>query len=401
MEVWLPFNGTEVYARVPDERFVETVKRPEGETVNLRQAVKEALERVDDLRPNMGKRVAVAVRPSFEADALKATLTTLVDSLVNRGFSTEDIDVYFSQTLEAAAPPLDVGVGGFGRLLVHRAENQPFIEGPGGVRLNRMFMEADVKVILGVFEASYLSGYVGAPHSVYPGLTDLEAAAGHLDEGCQVKPGRVEEKALKTFRACVKICEELPVDLALNLVAYKGDVYGLFHGEVEETFNQAWAAYKRLFQKPLTGEPAIVLASAGGSPYDDRLAGLVQTASNAASALKKDGSVIAVCECGSWTMDKHGLEYLMEPKHDRGVEKVEDLAARGLAWTLNQLREELDLCLVSVIPNYYVRRGLKVRFSRTLNGALQTTMNRLKSGGIVAVEDGYHVQLKTDSNSQS
>jgi len=401
MEVWMPFNGTEVYARIPDERFMETVKPPEGETVNLNQAVDIALKPVDELGFNKGKRVAVAVRPSLEADALKATLTALLEGLVNRGIPVENIDVYFSQALEAVNPPLNMGVEGFGRLLVHRAESQPFTEAPGGVRLNRMFMEADVKVALGVFEASYLSGYVGAPHAVFPGLTDLEAAANILKEVCQVEPWRVEEKALKTSRDYVKICEEIPVDLALNVIACKGNVYGIFHGKVGEAFSQAWTAYKRLFQKPLTGEPAIVLASAGGSPYDDRLTGLVQTVSNVGSALKEGGSVIAVCECGSWTMDKYSLEYLIEQKPNRSVGRIEDLTARGLALTVDRLRERMDLCLVSVIPNYYVRRGLKVRFSRTLNGALQTTMNRLKIGGIAAVEDGYHVQLKTATHMDS
>lgn len=391
----MPFNGTEVYARVPDERFMEVVKPPRGEPISLSQAVEEAFQHVSGL--NRGKRVAVAVRPSLEAEALKAALTTLVGGFLKRGFHPENVDVFISQALEAVSHRLDVQPEGFAKTVVHRAESQPFAEGPGGLKLNRLFMEADVKVALGVFEASYLYGYVGAPHSVYPGLTDLEAAAAYLDEACQVEPSHVEEKALKTSQSSVKVCEEIPVDLALNLIAYKGGVYGLFHGEVEEAFNQAWTAYKRLFQKPLTERPSIVLASAGGSPYDDRLAGLVQTVSNTASALKDGGSVVAVCECGSWTMDKPSLEQLVEPSLNRRLEKVEDLEARGLAWALTQLRSQVDVCLVSVIPNYYVRRGLKVRFSRTLNGALQTTMNRSKTGGILTVEDGYHTQLKTDS----
>jgi len=281
-----------------------------------------------------------------------------------------------------------------GRVIEHRPEKQPLTEGPSGIKFNTAFMESEVKIALSVFEPSYLCGYAAAPHAVYPGLADLESMSSFVDKACELGDKTTESKVKEMSDVCLKISEELPLDLAINIVSDKKAVYGVSYGSAEDSFKKGFSTYRSLFHRSLGSRPRIVLASAGGSPYDDRLSGVCQTILNVTQLLKEGDSVIVACECGGWVSDKQILDLMIEKETGGETEKPEDLTGRALACILSELREKFDICLVSVIPSYYVRRGLKFRFSRTVNSALQTTMTRVKSGEIAVVEDGYHISLK-------
>ncbi len=56
MEIWIPFNGTEVFARVPDERFMESVRLPEANPLNFNKLVDKALKSAEWLKETREKK---------------------------------------------------------------------------------------------------------------------------------------------------------------------------------------------------------------------------------------------------------------------------------------------------------------------------------------------------------
>ncbi len=325
---------------------------------------------------------------------MKNFLMRLIEELKRIGFSSDNINVFFSHTLEGPRKPFQINTEN-SRCVIHRPEHHVMSEGPGGIKFNKAFLESDIKIALSVFEPSYLCGFAAAQHAVFPGLTDSESMASYIDEACGLEDKSIESRVEKLSKTSLKVSKEIPIDLTLNLILYRKGVYGASYGGADESFRKGLSTYKDLFYRSLSKEPRILLASAGGSPYDDQLSGVCQTIMNIMPALKKEDSVIVACECREWIRDRQIFDSLIEKEREIKPKKAEDLVGRALAFMIPELKEKFDVCLVSVIPSYYVRRGLKFRFSRTVNSALQTTMNRNKSGWIAVVEDAYHIHLES------
>ena len=184
------------------------------------------------------------------------------------------------------------------------------------VSINKLFYEADVKILVGLIESHFMAGFSGGRKSVCPGLVDLktietfhgpdflenENAANCLLEG---NPCHLES---------TDVAGMVNVDFIVNVtINHDRKISGIFAGDLVRA-HQAGTDFVSKFTKVKLSEPYdIVVTSGGGYPLD---ATLYQTGKGMVGALpvvKKGGTIIIASQCsegpGSREFEEELLKY--------------------------------------------------------------------------------------------
>ena len=166
------------------------------------------------------------------------------------------------------------------------------------VFLNRVFAEADVRILTGDVCLHYYAGYGGGRKSVLPGvsgeetikhnhamLLDANAKTGVLD-GNPVHEDMIEAAKLAK------------VDFILNVVTNKkGEVVKAFAGDLEQAFSEGVKMVDEMYRITVDRRADIVVVSPGGHPADVNLFQAYKGLDNALEATKRSGVIVLAAEC--------------------------------------------------------------------------------------------------------
>jgi len=315
VEVWLPYGGTEVYVRVREENLLKIIKPTRKEAVSDAKAeVQASLEKpigAKKLRELVGPddRVAVAVGNANIFQATDVAAARVLEELREAGVKDDYLNVILTSDLGVPAgksgqPKLGENTGRDLKSVVsHDLMSQDLVHvGDTSfgtkVYLNRLFMEASFRVLVGNIELHYYGGYTGGSKIVLPGLSGFmsvrsncmlmlkpNSAAGVFDGN----PVRMDME---------EACRLAKVGFAVNLVLNEGGkLVRAFSGDVTQAYLEGVKLVDEMFKIPLERAADVVVASAGGSPYDMYLQQSYRAVENVVGAVKRNGVVVLVAEC--------------------------------------------------------------------------------------------------------
>jgi nickel-dependent lactate racemase len=175
--------------------------------------------------------------------------------------------------------------------------------GPVGgvpVRLNRHWLDADVRITTGFVEPHFFAGFSGGPKLVAPGLAALETVltlhdAAHIGDEratwgiCEGNPVHDDIRAIAAATGV-----DYAFDVLLNrrqeiVSAFGGDILPM-HAAARETVRQrSMRPVDRLFD--------VVVTTNSGYPLDQNLYQSVKGMSAAATVVKPGGLIICAAEC--------------------------------------------------------------------------------------------------------
>jgi nickel-dependent lactate racemase len=168
------------------------------------------------------------------------------------------------------------------------------------VRVNRTFMEADVKILTGFIEPHLFAGFSGGPKGVLPAITGFETVltnhgtemVGHPKATWGVTRGNpvwdeMLEVALKTEPTFL-------LNVTLNR---ERDITGVFAGELEAAHAAGCAFCQESAMAPIPHLFDIVITTNSGYPLDLNLYQAVKGMSAAAQAVRPGGSIVIAAEC--------------------------------------------------------------------------------------------------------
>jgi nickel-dependent lactate racemase len=255
------------------------------------------------------------------------------------------------------------------------------------VFLNRIFAEADVRILTGDVCFHYFAGYGGGRKSVLPAvsgeetvkhnhamLLDVNARTGVLD-GNPVHEDMVEAAGLAK------------VDFILNVVTNgKGEVVKAFAGYLEQAFMEGVKAVDEMYRVTVDRRADIVVVSSGGEPADVNLFQAYKGVDNALDVVKRGGVIILVAEC----LEGHGNEVFYDWMVRFGeLKSVEREIKRNFvlgghkAYYLLKALQKAQIILVSSMPDYYASSVFKVKTARAVNDALNEAFNVVGKAGKV------------------
>lgn len=177
------------------------------------------------------------------------------------------------------------------------------------VRVNRTYLEADVKILTGFIEPHFFAGFSGGPKAVLPAIAGPESVMsnhgvvmiGHPNARWGVTEGNpiweeMLEVALRTEPTFL-------LNVTLNSA---NEITGVFAGDLEAAHARGCAFVREHAMVAVTEAYDIAVTTNSGYPLDQNLYQCVKGMSAARQIVRKGGAVVLAGECRDG-LPNHGL----------------------------------------------------------------------------------------------
>ncbi len=396
VEIWLPYGKTEVCARIPAVNFLGSlepkekpgVQNPEAE---IERAMRKPLG-TKQLRETAksGDRVAIVVDDATRPTPSYLMIPKILDELSSSGVKNEDVTIIFACGIHRGVKDDEMkGLLGEETLKKVRAVNHnPQADDQvhlgttsfgTEVYLNRIFAEADVKILTGDVGLHYYAGYGGGRKSVLPGVASVQSIQSNhaLLLRSNARTGILEGNPV--HEDMVEAARLAEVDFTLNLVTNsKREVVKAFAGDIDQVLQEGVKLVDEMYKVSLERGADIVVVSSGGHPFDINLYQAYKGIDNALNAVKRGGVIVLVAECPEGHGHDIFYEWMTEFKSLKKMEKALNknfLLGGHKAYHLRRVLERAHIILVSVMPDYYAINTFDLKTARTVNDALRNAFN--------------------------
>jgi len=392
VDVWLPYGKTEVCVRVPTRSFlgsIEPVEKPgvSDAEAEIKRALKEPMgsETLSDIvKPE--HKVAIVVDDATRPAPSYLMVPPILDELDNAGVEDENITVVFgcgmhkAVTHEEAVKLLGDGVLNRVKVISHDCKAQDLIyigktrKHGTKVYLNRVFAEADVKILTGDACFHYYAGYGGGSKSVLPAVSGEETIKHNhaMLLHPKAKTGVLEGNPI--HEDMVEAAKLAKVDFVLNVVTNsKGEVVKAFSGDLEQAFYEGVKAVDGMYRVRVDRRADIVVVSPGGHPSDVNLFQAYKGVDSALEVAKRGGVIILVAECSEGHGNQVFYDWMVKFKDLKAVERAikRNFVVGGhKAYYLMKALQRVQIILVSSMPDYYAANIFKLKTARAVNDAL-------------------------------
>jgi nickel-dependent lactate racemase len=338
-----------------------------------------------------GESVLVVVSDATRATGSAQVVNLLVRRLIALGVAPYDLRVIFATgvhrpvTREEKAELLTPFIVQRVRTLGHDADAASQHASFGAtergtpVELNRALFEHSHVILTGSVGFHYFAGFTGGRKSVCPGLASRRTIeATHLqaldfEKGGRragVGTGRLDGNAV--HEECERIAAEAAPSFLINTVTdARGRIVRLYAGDWRAAHRLACAEYADSHTVKVDERRAVVVASAGGAPFDLNLVQAHKALEMASYACAEGGRIVLVAECADGMGSADFLKWF-DAEDSRALEARlrEAYEVNGqTAWSLLTKAERFRVHLVSNLPDDDVRR-MRMTPARNIEEAL-------------------------------
>lgn len=397
VDVWLPYGKTEICARIPTRNFLGTINPKEKSGVpDANAEIERALR-----QPAGSKRLAELVKPENRVvivvdDATRpvpssAMILPILDELTQAGVKDENVTIIFAcgthkaVTKEEAVRLLGETVLGRLKTISHdcKAEDLVYMgttqKNGTKVYLNRVFAEADVRILTGDVCLHYYAGYGGGRKSVLPGVAGEETIKHNhaLLLDANAKTGTLIGNPVN--EDMIEAAKMAKVDFVLNVVTNsKGEIVEAFAGDLEQAFSEAVKVADEMYRVTVDRKADIVVVSSGGSPSDVNLFQAYKAIDSALEVVKRGGVIVLVAECSEGHGNQVFYDWMVRYGDLRAVEreiKRNFVLGGHKAYYLLKALQNHQIILISAMPDYYASTIFKLKTARAVNDALNEAFN--------------------------
>ena len=397
VDVWLPYGKTEVCVRIPAKNFLGTIE-PKEKTgapdarAEIERALKEPIgsKRLSEIAKPEHK-VAIVVDDATRPAPSYLMIPPLLNELNMAGVKDEDVIVIFgcgthrAVTQEEALQLLGEEVIKRVKTLSHdcRAGDLIYIgetkKHGTKVSLNKIFAEADLKILTGDVCFHYYAGYGGGRKSVLPGVSGEETIRHNhaMILNPNAKTGILEGNPI--HEDMVEAARLAKVNFILNVVTNsKGEVVKAFAGDLEQAFYEGVKVVDEMYRVTVDRKADIVVVSPGGHPADVNLFQAYKGVDSALGVVKRGGVIVLVAECPEGHGNQVFYDWMVKFGDLRTVEreiKRNFVLGGHKAYYLLKALQNHDIILVSLMPDYYATNIFKLKTARAVNAALNEAFN--------------------------
>lgn len=176
------------------------------------------------------------------------------------------------------------------------------------VRLNKRWIESDIRITTGFVEPHFFAGFSGGPKMVAPGLAGFPTIMrlhdatmiGHPQARFAITAGNPIHDAIREIARMSGV--DFSVDVTINRDKRITSVYA---GELFAVHEAACAVSRRLAMQPVRAPFDVVLTTNSGYPLDQNLYQAVKGMSAAAQVVREGGKIICAAECSDG-VPEHG-----------------------------------------------------------------------------------------------
>ena len=315
-KVRLAYGKTGLEVEVPAEAVVIEPKYVPGladEAAGLRAALRQPISGAP-LRElaKPGQRVVIVHTDITRATPNERILPPVLAELAEAGVRREDITLlnalgtHRSQTEDELKAMLGADIVANYRCLQHDGNDDANLAYMGrtkfghDVRVNRHFVEADVRILTGFIEPHFFAGFSGGPKGVLPSIAGAESVLsnhgakmiGHPQATWGVTQGN------PIWEEMLEAAQMTRPSFLLNVAMNRDKrITGVFAGEMVAAHAAGCKFVAECAMVPVPEPFDIVITSNSGYPLDLNLYQTVKGMSAAAQVVRQGGSIIIASEC--------------------------------------------------------------------------------------------------------
>ena len=322
MKVELAYGKTGLCLDLPGE--VQVLERPDVPgLVDEAEAIREALHHPRASPPlrelvKPGDRVAVVfsdiTRPMPNERVLPVLLGELSHLRDQDILLINALGTHRPQTSEELAGMLSQDVVARYPILQHDAWDEANLAQVGvsergcPLKVNRCYLEADVRILTGFVEPHFFAGFSGGPKAVAPGVAGIESIMRLHDYEMVADPGCtwLEADANPMYREIERTALLTHPTFVLNVTLNREKrISGVYAGDMLAAHGAARESVQENAMLPVPAPFDIVVTSNGGYPLDLNLYQAVKGMSAAARIVRPGGAIVMAAQC--WDgLPEHG-----------------------------------------------------------------------------------------------
>ncbi len=372
----LSYGKTSFRINIPDKNFMmvawpKEIPGSSNPILDIERALNNPIssEKLSKLA-KPGYKVAIVVDDATRPAPSHLMLPPILKELHDAGIKREDITIIFATgthrdvTKKEAMKLLGEEIATKYRWVNHNCDADDLVF-KGTTRygtpvyINRIYDEADLKIITGDITLHYYAGFGGGRKSILPGIagrTSIQhnhAMLFHPNSRAGIHKGNpVSEDMMEAARMA-------GVDFMLNVVLNsRKEVIKVYAGDFEKAFLEGIKLVERMYVVK-TPEPAdVTIASPGGYPFDINLYQAHKAIYFAEQATRKGGHLIVLAECIDGIGNKIFDEWMREhAKYDvyEALEKIKEKLKKNF-----RLGAHKAYYLTNTVANYrlYLKSSL-------------------------------------------
>jgi nickel-dependent lactate racemase len=398
VDVWLPYGKTDVCVRVPARNLIGSIEPKERPAVPdamveveraLKDPIPKGTRRLSEIALPESK-VAIVVDDHTRKSSSDIMLLPILAELNLAGVKDENITVIFGSGTHRPVKPEEatqlLGDEASKRVkaVSHDCHATDLVlagttKHGNKVFLNRIFVEADVRILLGDVGFHYYAGYGGGRKSVLPAVSGEETIKYNhaLMLNANARTGVLEGNPVhEDMTEAAKLAK---VDFVVNVVANsKNGLVQAFAGELEPVFAEGVKLVDDMYRITVDRRAEIVVVSCGGNPADINLYQAYKAVDGALEVVKRGGVIILVAECPEGPGNQVFYDWMIRFPDLKAVEKEikRNFVLGGhKAYYLLKALQNHQIILVSSLPDYYATNIFKLKTARAVNDALNEAFN--------------------------
>lgn len=168
------------------------------------------------------------------------------------------------------------------------------------VSVNRLYAEAELKIVTGLIEPHFMAGYSGGRKGICPGLVDLETVQrfhGFVTMGDpDAREGQMDGNPCHTI--ALRVAQRVGCDFLVNAaITHDRRPAGIFAGDMIEAHEAGCAQVARDCAAEVESPYDLVVTSAGGYPLDANFYQTVKGMVTALPALHAESTLVMCSAC--------------------------------------------------------------------------------------------------------
>ncbi len=201
------------------------------------------------------------------------------------------------------------------------------------VYMNREYVEADRRIVLGFIEPHFMAGFSGGYKGIFPAVADIDSimhyhrapVIGHERSTWGVLEANPTQSQIRANGAL------LPVDFLVNVTINRNkEITGYFCGDVLAAHEKGCEANKASVMVACEREYPIVVTTNGGYPLDQNLYQAVKGMSAAYQIVSDGGLIVAASRCNDG-FPNHGNFRRMLLEHSSPQSMLETIHSPGFS----------------------------------------------------------------------
>ncbi len=378
MQIRLAYGKSGLTVNFPDDVDVISPKSVEG-LPDQASALRKALRNPLGVRPlreiaTSGDDVVIVFpdgsRPMPSSIVLPAILSELSHLSTDKITLLNALGVHRPNTREELTDMLGPGIVKNYRILQHNADDRDMLVNLGQtsfgheIWINRIFLEAKVKVLTGFIEPHFFAGFSGGPKAVMPGVSGIETIHGNhsakMIDNQGATWGETEKNPVYQEMAEVadRVAPEFVVNVTLNS---RREITGIFAGNWREVHRDGCAFVRQSAMCPVDEPYDVVVTSNAGFPLDANLYQAVKGLSVAARIVRQGGTIVIAAACTEGITHHENFYRLLRSQTSTGklirmmLESPETQRDQWQVQILANVLKKADVRIHSLLPEEAVR----------------------------------------------